>query len=177
MEELSGLENDDFDHLYDRYSDRIYRLSLGSLRNEADAEDVVQDVFLAYLFNKKAFVDEQHQEAWLIRVTINKCRDCLRKKKVREALPLDDLYNFGVCDQDHDVLASVISLPDKIRLPMLLYYFEGYTVKETAHLLHLSVSAVKMRLSRGRNTLKEILEGGCWDEWEAGESQACLFQD
>lgn len=150
----------DFESIYDRYADMLYRLAFSHLQNKEDAEDVVQDVFLKYLGTIRPFLNREHEQAWLIRVTVNACYDFLRKKKYRMHVPIDEIEESLLKEDEilYDVSQMLDGLPPKYKTVMLLYYFEGYSVEEISHILKLSKSAVKMRLSRSRTLLKEHIE-------------------
>ena len=68
--------------LYDKYSDMLYRIALSELLNSYDAQDAVQDVFAKYIKASPRFHDDNHERAWFIRVTVNRCRDLLRHRNL-----------------------------------------------------------------------------------------------
>lgn len=150
------ISKSDFESVYDRYADMLYRLAFSHLQNREDAEDVVQEVFVKYLAASQ-FKDTEHEQAWLIRVTVNACYDFLRKKKYRLHVPLEEIEETVAKEEEAlmDICQMLSGLAPKYKTVMLLYYLEGYSVEEISHILKLSKSAVKMRLSRGRELLKE----------------------
>lgn len=152
--------NSKFDIVYDKYADMLYRLAFSYLKNREDAEDVVHDVFIKYMKSFRVLSDEQHVQRWLVRVTVNCSHDVLRKKSYRNHSTLDEITEEAseTDDAADSLMESVSQLPEKYRIAVMLHYFEGYSVEETAKILHKSESAVKMRLSRGRELLKKILE-------------------
>ena len=146
----------EIEKLYEEYSDLLYRLALSHSANAEDASDAVQDVFLKYATSPRLFLDEEHRRAWFIRVTINRCNDIYRKNKVRDYTPLDELYDVpseenGISKALKEMLDS---LPENFKSVIVLHYLEGFSVEETANILKLSVSAVKMRLNRARDFVK-----------------------
>ncbi len=144
---------------YDRYADLLYRLALANLQNETDAEDVVHDVFLKCFEKSPHFHDEEHEKAWFIRVTVNACRDYLRKRKHRDHVPLEEIHHVtGVESSKIAVLEHVSEISERYRTAIVLHYLEGYSINEISQILRVSPSAVKMRLSRGRELLKERIE-------------------
>ncbi len=148
------------DEIYSRYADQLYRLAFTQLSSQQDAEDAVADVFVKYLAAPPVFRDENHEKAWFIRVLINRCRDIHRRKAVRAYTPLDEVVgNIAAPEQSKQLLEQIRTLPEKYRTAILLHYFEGFSLEETASMLHCTVSAVKMRLLRGRNELKKTLKG------------------
>lgn len=147
---------------YDLYADMLYRLALTHLRSAHDAEDAVHDVFIKYHLASHLLKDDEHKRAWLIRSTVNRCRDLLRRQKIRNHLSLDDVGNTAFAHESRaddalDVTAALNALPQKMRTVIVLHYLEGFTVEEITLMLGISASAVKMRLSRGRDLIKEVL--------------------
>ena len=149
--------SDDFQRVYETYANMLYRLSLSMLRSSDDAEDAVQNAFCRYLDRAPAFRDDEHEKAWLLRVTINQCKDLMRRRKIRAWLPIEALTDVGVREKSTPALDAVYALPDKYRSVIILYHLEEMRVEEIAEALSLTPSAVKMRLSRGREMLREAL--------------------
>jgi len=150
--------------VYDKYANLLYRIALTHVLNEEDAQDIIQDVFAKYITASPVFNDDEYERAWFIRVTVNRCRDILRRNKLRNHLPIDD-YTHTLEDTSNDmssmrveIISALNNLPEKYKAVIVLHHFEDLTVEQTAKALGLSVSAVKMRLSRGRDLLKTILE-------------------
>ncbi len=152
----------DVKRAYEKYSDMLFRIALLEIRNHEDAMDAVQDVFLKYMQKSILFSSDEHEKAWFIRSTINRCRDIYRKNAVRNHEDIADIEHTvaaeEVSDETKEVLQAVEQLPEKNRTVIVLHYLEGMSVEATAKTLKLSLSAVKMRLSRGREMLKDILE-------------------
>ena len=149
--------------VYDRHANMLYRVAMSHLNNSEDAQDAVQDVFARYISAAPAFPNEEQEKAWLIRVTVNRSLDILRQKKVRSYVPLEDAGEIAAeAEEDglHSLLHTLTHLPEKHRNAIVLHHLEGFSVEKTAELLGISVSAVKMRLSRGREALKELLQEG-----------------
>ncbi len=141
--------------LYDRYAAIVFRISYAELLSREDAEDAVQEVFFKYMDKLPSFQDEEHEKAWFIRVTINQCRDVWRRKKLRRYTPLEEIVHLPAKEQENSMLPLILELPEKYKTPILLHYLEGFRVDEISHILHLTQSAVKMRLARGRDLLKK----------------------
>lgn len=127
------------------------------LQSREDAEDVLQDVFVKILSRSFDFNSAEHERAWLVRVTLNRCHDVLRKKKIRRYTPLEDIVSLPAEEKDMSILREVQTLPSDKREVVLLRYFEDFSVQQIAEILHITPSAVKMRLARARELLKEIL--------------------
>lgn len=150
--------------VYDKYANFLYRIALTHVRSEDDAQDIIQDVFAKYITASPVFNDDEYERAWFIRVTVNRCRDILRRNKLRNHLSIDD-YTHTLEDESNDnsslrveIISALNALPEKYKTVIVLHHFEDLTVEQTAKALRLSVSAVKMRLLRGREQLKIILE-------------------
>ena len=153
------MENAELFHqIYEQYGPALYRFCLLQMKNAADAEDVLQEVFLKRLYRAPAFDSPEHEKRWLYRVALNQCRDELRRSRRRE-VPLEEAVLLSVPDEERELLGLVAALPEKLRTVIHLHYYEGYTVEELAGLLGVSVSGVKMRLMRGREALRREMEG------------------
>ena len=150
--------------VYDRHANMLYRVAMSHLNNSEDAQDAVQDVFARYISAAPAFPNEEQEKAWLIRVTVNRSLDLLRQRKVRSYVPLEEAGELADESHERDELHSLMELlkliPEKHRSAIVLHHLEGHCVEKTAQILGISVSAVKMRLSRGREALKQRLQEG-----------------
>ena len=142
-----------------RSQKRIYLIALSFLRSPEDAEDVMQNVFLKLWQRRIGFHDETHMDKWLTRVTVNESRSLLRKR--HGEVPLEEaeaVYTAPSFEPEQELVRAVLALPANLRTVIHLFYYEELTVKEIAGLLRLSQSAVKTRLFRGREKLKQTLE-------------------
>ena len=134
----------------------LYRLCVLMLKNESDAEDVVQETIIKYYQKSPTFADYEHEKAWLITVATNKCRDLLRFR-VRHPQIDDDYLEKISCDSsDSGIIEALASLPEKFRLVLTLHYIEDYRVEDIAKIINRTSSAVKMRLQKGRKLLEKI---------------------
>ena len=144
-----------------RYSGMILRLCFTYSLGRADAQDICQNVFLKLLQSDRSFDSEGETRAFIIRMTVNECKDVLKSGWRRRSVPLDELIEREVPflpEGNTGVLAAVQRLPIKYREAVYLYYYEGYSIKEIANLLRLPVPTVGTRLSRGRERLRQILK-------------------
>ena len=143
------------------HADTVRRLCLIHLKNQADSEDVFQNVFLKYALSSAVFENEEHEKAWFIRVTINACRDLLRSFFRSRTVPLDDLIDLPAQapPDTREVLDAVLALPEKYRDPVYLHYYEGYTAPDIGRILHKNVNTVYSLLARAKNLLRESLGG------------------
>ena len=145
----------------ENHGDTVRRVSFIHLKNYSDVEDVFQDVFLKYMLHDGNFENKNHEKAWLIRVTVNQCKDLLKsffRKKVNSIDDVD-ISNFAVRDEDRYLLDAVLKLPDKYKDVIYLYYYEGYTAVEIAKLLNKRENTIYTWLSRGKSALKDSLGG------------------
>lgn len=144
-----------------QYADMVRRICLLHLKNRTDTEDVFQDVFLKYAMHDAAFENPSHEKAWLIRVTLNACRDLRRSLFRHGTLPLDLLSEEAACvpPQEREVLQAVLSLPEKYKTVLYLHYYEGYSAKEIGPLVNRRENSVYSLLSRGRELLRQALGG------------------
>lgn len=148
-------------HLFDLYSNMVYRLALSYLRSPQDAEDAVQMVFLK-LVEGKAKPIPGKERSFLIQITVNHCKDVLRSTWRRQVIALEEDIVFEQ-KEDKDLFGAVMALPEKYRVAIHLHYYEGYSFSEIAAFLKITSSAVSMRIHRGRKILKRQL-GGDYDE-------------
>lgn len=152
------MDEQEFTRLAELYSRLVFHVAFCHVKNRADADDIMQDVFFALYTDEKSFRDDEHVKAWLVRVTVNKCINLMRSNSRRQALPLEAAENVGVQQAQSDGLLPVImQLKPKYRLVLYMYYYEEYSVGEIAKMLRENVSAVTTRLSRGRKQLRELL--------------------
>ena len=141
--------------LVDTYGDMIYRISFVSLKNHADAEDAVQEVFLKYFTRAPDFKSDEHEKYWLVTVTVNHCKNMIR---IRRAIPTDPelLHYPDDAHEDNAVLDALMQVPEKFRIVLTLHYVYGYKINEIAGMIKKTSSAVKMRLSKGKKILADI---------------------
>jgi RNA polymerase sigma factor (sigma-70 family) len=143
----------------DKYSTMLIKLAFTYVKNMADAEDITQDVYVSLIKKGCSFESEEHEKAWLLRVTINKCKNHLKSSWNRLKLPLEEDMGY-LPKEESDVLIEVLNLPQKYRSVIHLYYYQNYSINEIGKLLKRSPATVGTWLSRGRNLLKTNLKGG-----------------
>lgn len=148
-----------------RYGDMVRRLCMVHLKNYADTEDIFQTVFLKYALTSVSFDSDEHEKAWLIRVTLNACKDLLKSIFRSRTVSLEELVEQPAqLSADHrEVLEAVLSLPARYRDVVYLHYYEEYTAPEIARILGKNVNTVYTRLTRAKGLLREKL-GGDGDE-------------
>lgn len=161
---ISYVDYEFIQNSVEKYSDMVLRIAYQNLKNQADSEDVVQNVFIK-LIKEPKFKDESHMKAWLIRVTINQCKDFNKMAWYRKTESLSDELMIPFTKEEQGVLEEVFKLSKNYRNVIYLYYFEGYSIKEIANILNKSENTISSQLSRARKVLKNILlEGGYSDE-------------
>ena len=144
-----------------RYGDMVRRLCMVHLKNYADTEDIFQTVFLKYALASVSFDSDEHEKAWLIRVTLNACRDLLRSVFRSRTVSLEELVEQPAQLSAHhrEVLEAVLSLPARYRDVVYLHYYEDYTAPEIAQILGKNVNTIYTRLTRAKGLLREKLGG------------------
>lgn len=159
------VNNDDSITVYlEKYSNMVRKICFLYLRNDTDVEDVFQEVFLKLLLNETPFKSAEHEKAWVIRVTINKCKDILKSFWRKN---IDSFENIELPFEDkaeNELMQVVLSLPEKYKEVIYLYYYEGYTVPEMVKLLKKNENTIYSNLHRARALIKQKL-GGKEDEF------------
>lgn len=145
----------------EQYADTVRRICFVHLKNRADTEDIFQTVFVKYLLYSQPFASAEHERAWIIRVTINACKDLLKSFFRSRTVSLDEVVQLPAeTPPDHrEVLEAVLSLPPKYKDVVYLHYYEGYTAPEISRMLGKNVNTVYTRLNRSKQLLREKLGG------------------
>lgn len=145
-----------------QYGHSVQSLAFSYLKNRCDAEDIAQEVFIAYLQKAPAFENAQKEKAWLMTVTVNASKSQLRNiRRLEQPLPEDLSYLPKI---EMDLLKAMLRLDEKYRLPLHLFYYEGYSIAEIAKMLHCPAATVGSRLARGRKRLKQELGEDYFEE-------------
>lgn len=163
MADLSSDTDGRIREVIERQSPTVYRLAYASMKNRSDAEDIFQEVFLRYLKAKPDFASAEHEKAWFIRVAANCAKRLFASAWRRRVVALEE-EPPAPSPEAAELSLALFELPAKYRLPLHLFYYEGYATEEIAVLLGLKPSALRMRLSRGRAMLREKLKGEYFDE-------------
>lgn len=154
------MSDQEYERIVTEYGDIVYRTALSYAKSADDAQDVLQNTFLKLFLRKKPFSDEEHIRRWLIRVTVNECRNLWAsywRKNVEYKEPEENAPAFS--DADHEALYQKLrALPPKCRIVIHLFYYEEYSTREIAELLHIREATVRTRLTRARKLLKQQLE-------------------
>ena len=156
---MATFGTDATERIIRQYSDIIYRIAVHNCQISADAEDIMQEVFIELLTKCPCPDDPEHLKAWLIRVTINKCRSLHRLAWRRKSVPLEECAELAQPEQS-SVMEEIWQLPETMRNVIYLYYYEDYTIAEIAKILGKNANTVCSTLQRARRKLKDILEEG-----------------
>ena len=153
----TGTKN--FIETYNRHVDMVYRVCYSFMKNQTDAEDMVQETFLRLLSNQKKFAYERHEKAWLIVTASNLCKDTLKKwwrtnENIDDYPDLPQKTNGGSA-----VMEAILSLSDDYKTVVYMYYYEGYSTAEIAQFLGCPDATVRSRLARARKQLQAMLGG------------------
>lgn len=146
--------------LVSQYADMILRISYQYLKQTCDAEDICQSVFLKYLTANLRFQSPEHEKAWIIRTTINACKDHLKSAFFRRTAPLEEAEAIAAAPvqvPDTDLLEAMKRLPRNYRISIYLYYYEGYSAREIGTMLGKNEATINQYLSRGRRKLRTYL--------------------
>ena len=146
--------------VFHRYADMVYRLAFSRTKNRADADDLLQEVFLRYIKSGAEFSEEEHRKAWLIRVTLNCSINHMTSAWKRRIVPFEKqhkaIQTAGTGTQT-DVWHAVMQLPAKYRTVIHLFYYESYSITEIAQLCEIPEATIKTHLHRAREKLRKII--------------------
>lgn len=141
----------------------VYRVAFMQMKSHADAEDVVQEVFVRLLKYQPQFTDKEHEKAWFIRTAVNICKDIAKSKWHSTTVSIDKVpenekeYFHAPFVKEDETLWAVMELPEKYRDSLYFFYYEDYSIKEIAQLLKMPENTVKTNLRRGKEALKKAL--------------------
>ena len=144
-----------------KYQGDVFRAAFIISKNREDAEDVTQETFFRYHRSDKEFDSEEHIKAWLLRTAMNLSKDLLKSFFRKNSVPLEEYMSSALMETPEDtaLFTEIMTLPQKYRAVIHLFYYEELPVKEIAKLLRISEGNVRMRLTRARGILKERLKG------------------
>lgn len=141
-----------------KHSDMVYRIAYSMTKKKSDADDIYQEVFIKLFEKNIEFESEEHEKAWIIKVTVNCCKMLYRKNFFKKEVELDE--NIDIKENEYyDIYSYVKQLPEKYRIVIYLHYYEGYKVNEIATILNTREGTIKSQLSRARDMLKNIIGG------------------
>lgn len=155
-----------FKILVQRHKEKVRNIIYLTLGSNSAVDDIAQEVFITVYKNLNQFKFQSQFTTWLYRVTINKCKDHIRKMKIRKIFsPIKDTdkelgYNISVEESNTAELVqeAITKLPDKLRIPLLLKDIEGFSYQEIAETVQCEIGTVKSRIFRAREGLKNLLK-------------------
>ena len=149
------MEEKEARRLVESYTDMIMRIGTNYLKSMTEAEDICQAVLVKYITSNPQFDSLEHEKAWVIRTTINMCKNELKSAFFRKTITLEESGDLKAdTAPDLGITEEVMKLPRNYRISIYLFYYEGYSSKEIADFLGKKESAVNMYLSRGRKKLR-----------------------
>jgi len=147
--------------IYERRKLTVYRVCFAYMKNTSDTEDAVQDAFFRLIKTGPAFESEEHEKAWLIRTAANVCKNALRsrRRKRENSADYENLRERGNIDgfETGEVFGAVMSLPEKYKTVVYLYYYEGYDSVEISKILVKPQSTIRNYLHEARSLLRKEL--------------------
>lgn len=156
------MTEQEFCEQYEKYKNTVYSVIFNYVQNTEDTADLLQEVFLKLYATDTEFTGDEHRKAWLIRVSVNLCKNHLRSVKRRKIVTLEEDIPYFDNREDNELLKIVWSLPEKYRIPIHLFYYESYSIKDIANVLDIPEATVKIQLKRGREKLSKILKKEDW---------------
>ena len=151
-----------FDYVYNEYAKELYNIAYGYTRNRDDSIDIMQNAYVILLESNKKFESNEHIKYFLIRVTINESLDLLKSASKKRVIKNNDVVvNFPETEKEelqYDLSEIVNALPEKYKTIIILHYYDDMKIKDISSVLKISEPAVKKRLERARNLIKEIIE-------------------
>ncbi|MEG2290194.1 MAG: RNA polymerase sigma factor [Clostridium sp.] len=150
----------DFEKVYERQVDRVLKICVLYLKNTHDAEEATQDTFIKYMRYNPVFENLDHEKAWFIKTSSNICKNLFKSSWFKKVICFDNLSNFYKEETEYQLLYKILELPGKYKMPLYLFYYEGYSTEEISKILVLKPATVRSNLHRARNILKSILESG-----------------
>lgn len=152
------MTNEEFVRFVSDAEIKLYRVAKSILRNDEDCADAIQSAILNAFDKLSTLKQEKYFTTWLTRILMNECYQILRSR--REQVSYEEyMENQESPKEGGEVYRAVMTLEEMYRMPFVLHYIEGYSVKEVASILEISVSNVKIRLSRARGRLQDMLKG------------------
>ncbi len=160
MARQNDITDAQFDSIIEKYKGTVYSIALTHTKTRYDADDVFQEVFIAYWKCRPRVRCEEHLKAWLIRTTLNQCKKCANSSIWKKASSISEVgegaFTFHIPLEDA-VFCAMQEMSPKLRTVIHLYYFEEMSVKEIARLLRMREGTVRMQLTRGRDRLRDLV--------------------
>lgn len=161
MQKKSLCADDLLREKIEQYSPMVYRLAFSLVKCRSDADDIHQEVFIRYIINSPTFESENHEKAWLIRVTTNLCKNWWKtawKRKVISLSEYKEQAQESSIEEGITLIEMVKTLPQKYRVVIHLFYYEEMSITEIAKALDMKEATVRTQLTRARKQLGELLK-------------------
>ena len=159
-----------FDYAYKEYAKELLYIAYGYTKNKEDSIDIMQNAYVALLESNKKFESNDHIKYFLIRVTINESINFVKSYSHKKVINNNDyVINFPETKKEelpYDLSEIVSTLPEKYKTIIILHYYDDMKIKDISNVLKISESAVKKRLERARNLIKEIIERNYKNDWQ-----------
>lgn len=154
-----------FNEKYDKYYKLVYHTAYQYLFNVESAEDITQDVFVKLLTYQKNFTEEEHEKAWLLRVTINLCKNTLKSKafhnlELNDKVKTEEFSFEEKTNQKIDIANELKRLTPEQRIAIHLFYYEDYSIADISRVMNTKENTVKSYLRRAKQNLKINIEQG-----------------
>lgn len=163
------MRHNDVTAIVEAYSDMVMRIAYQHCFNKSDSEDITQEAFIKLMDHLPELESETDIKAWLIRVTVNLCKDWNKSAWYRRMIPLEECEDSTSCGEwendDPELMETLKKLRPLYRTILYMYYYEGYKIREIARILDLRENTVSSGLTRGRKKLRDALtegEDGSW---------------
>lgn len=151
----NDLEKEKFVSEIEAHSGMLYRVAWSILRNDDDCKDAMQEAALKAWEKRNTLRETSYFRTWITKILINACYDTQRKR--RRIVSLDSIPEIPISAPDPALAMALATLPEKLRLPLVLVFSEGMTYAEAAETLHLPLATVRGRIHRGKEQLRKEL--------------------
>ena len=153
------MSKEEFEKIAEKYMDTIYRVAYSWMKNQHDANDVTQIVILKLYKTTKSFESDDHIKNWLIKVTVNECKMIFRSPWSKREDITDYAKTLAFEEEQHyDLFQAVMKLDKKYSVPLMLFYYDGYSTKEISAMIGVPEKTVSTRLFRAKAKLKNYLK-------------------
>ncbi len=151
-----------FELIYNEFAKELLYIAYGYTKNKEDSIDIMQNAYVALLESNKKFESNEHIKYFLIRVTINESINFVKSYSYKKVIKNNDyIINIPTKNKEelpYDLSKIVDTLPEKYKTIIILHYYDDMKIKDISNILKISESAVKKRLERARNLIKEFIE-------------------
>jgi len=159
--------NDIIEKLISLYGNDVLRIATAYTHNPTISEDIFQEVFIKVACNINKFENRSSEKTWIIRITINTCKDYLKSSWNKKVVPLENIEQEAVTPSEDTILKEekaslivqeILKLPLKYKEVLLLYYYQDLPTADIAKILNIPDASVRTRLRRARDIIKEKLK-------------------